>query len=56
MRAVAAVRRKKVPELSAEKPRPIELPRPPRTAEAVLQRREFASLMRSIKTLVHQVP
>lgn len=56
MRSVAAVKRKKTPELSMEKPRPNELSRPPRTAEAATQRREFASLMRSIKKLVHQLP
>ena len=38
------------------KERLIKIPRPrhPRTAEAVSQRREFAELMRSIKTMVQE--
>ena len=54
MSPVATLKRKE--NADTPKQRLIKIPRPrhPRTAEALSQRREFAELMRSIKTMVQQ--
>ncbi|MFN3658843.1 MAG: hypothetical protein ACK4UO_16470 [Pseudolabrys sp.] len=58
MSSVATLKRRKVTEPAAESERRIVIPRRrhARSAEAAIQRRELALLLRSIKTLLQQSP
>jgi hypothetical protein len=57
MSPVATLKHKKASEAAPKQRLPkVSGPRHPHSPEAATRRREFALLMRSIKTMVHQSP